>query len=76
MDLKQYIPQIIASVLVLAGGGTLQLQASSLQSQASDKVAQEQTYATSNGEVLTHLLLEVSKLKDEISALKGSHQEP
>ncbi len=63
MDIKQYIPQIIASILVLMGGGTLQYQ-------ASDDAVQRQSYATQNGEIITHLIIEVSNLKDDIAKLK------
>jgi len=69
MDLHQYLPQIIAGVLVLAGGGSLQYQ-------ASDDAVQRQTYATGNGETITHLLFEVSKLKNELATLKEKHNRP
>ena len=69
MDLQQYIPQIIAGVLILAGGGSLQYQ-------ASDDAVQRQTYAAGNGDVITHLIIQVSDLKKEIATLKERHNRP
>ena len=66
MDLKQYIPQIIAGILVLLGGGSLQYQ-------ASNDAVQQRTYADSNGESVTYLYIEVLKLRNEISQLKENH---
>lgn len=66
MDLKQYIPQVIAMLAVLAGGGTL----GTIQYNASGQ-ADDTRYATVHTATITaDLVIELYKLKERVKELE------
>ncbi len=66
MDIKQYIPQILAAITVLAGGGTLGVN----QYNASDKAIEMRGTSVHAATITADLVIELYKLKQRVEELE------
>ncbi len=68
MDIKQYIPQILAMLTLAAGGGTLGVS----QYNASDRADEMRYTATHTAGLTADLIIKIYTLEERISKLEAS----
>ncbi len=68
MDIKQYIPQILAMLTLAAGGGTLGVT----QYNASDRADDMSNTATHTAGLTADLIIKIYTLEERISKLEAS----